>query len=488
MPATLTAADWALAAPLFWLAGAGVLVLLIDALRPRRQAEAVVALLGLLGAGWSLLPLLRAPMQGFGNAEGTQFMLASTPGLAALGLLCLGAAFLCGALAWRNLAEYEQGRHSTALWSLLLFCPAGMLLTLWADHMATLFLGIETLSLPLYVLAALRRHDDASVEAGLKYFLLGAFASGFLAFGMALAYAGTGRLDSGLGQAEGLPAMAVIGLGMLLIGLLFKAAVAPFHLWAADVYQGAPTPVTALMAAGTKAAAVAALFRWAPGAAVMSPAAWAALGTLTLLVGNLSALNQGNLKRMLALSGVAHAGILLYALAANAAWLRGAAAPEAAGGPFASLAYYLIAYGCAALAAFGAIELLERHSGGSDEAALRGLARRHPLLGGVLCVALLSLAGFPFTAGFLAKYFVFVELLRVDMLGWALAGVLLTLLGFAYYLRALVNLFMREPDGPPRPALTPVDGFAVAVLLIPAVLSLVFGLWPPLLESAPAIP
>lgn len=479
MPSALTAADWMLAAPLLWLTGAGVLILLIDALRPARLAEAVVALLGLTGAGWFVLPLLRESVSGFAAGGGAVPMLVSTPGLAALALLCLGSAFVAGALGLRRLVEYEGGRHGTAFWTLLLFCPAGMLLTLWSNHMATLFLGIETLSLPLYVLAALQRNDEHSVEAGLKYFLLGAFASGFLGFGMALVYAATGRMDAAAGQEAALGPMAAVGLGMLLIGLLFKAAIAPFHLWAADVYQGAPTPVTALMAAGTKAAAVAALFRWSPGIELLPPTAWAMLGTLTLVVGNLSALNQANLKRMLALSGVAHAGILLYALAANAAGLRtGGSGGEYADGPFQSLSFYLLAYGFASLAAFGALELLERHSGGrSDDDALRGMARRHPLPGAVLCVALLSLAGFPFTAGFLAKYFVFVELIRVGMTGWALAGILLTLLAFGYYLKALVNLFMREP-GPQRPAMVPADAFAAAVLLVPAILSVVFGVWP----------
>lgn len=468
MPAALTPSDWTLAAPLLWLTGAAVAVLLLDAVRPARAAEAALALLGIGGAAWSTLPMLQGETAGFSG------MLRATPSLAALALLCLGAAFLSGALAWRRLAGYEGGRHSTAFWTLLLFSPSGMLLTLWADHMAALFLGIETLSLPLYVLAALQRHDDASVESGLKYFLLGAFASGFLAFGMASLYAATGRLDPGaLGAGGGV--LALVGTGMLLVALFFKVAVAPFHLWVADVYQGAPTPVTALIAAGTKAAAMAALFRWSPGREVLSANAWAALGTLTLIVGNLAALNQQNLKRMLALSGVAHAGLLLYALAANASWTPGGAGTSRT--PAQALTFYLLAYGLAALSAFGALELLERRTVTSDEEVLRGLARRHPLLGGILCVALLSLAGVPLTAGFLGKYFVFVEMLRAGMTGWALAGVLLTLLGFAYYLRALVNLFMREP-APARPVPEAADEPAALVLLVPALLSLVFGVWP----------
>lgn len=472
----LTAADWALAAPLLWASGAAVLVLVLDALRPRPLLEAFLALAGLAGAAWSCLPLLAGETTGFGNGAGSS-MLHATPALTALALLCFGAAFLAGVLGWRNLACYEGGRHATAFWSLLLITPVGMVVTLWAGHFATLFLGIETLSLPLYVLAALRRNEDDSIEAGLKYFLLGAFASGFLVFGMALLYAATGRMDPGAVAAAGdAGPLAVVGLGMLLVAVLFKLAAAPFHLWVADVYQGSPTPVTALMATGTKAAAAAALLRWAPGADLLGADGWAFLATLTLVVANLTALNQDNLKRLLALSGVAHVGILLYAFAARAA---GVASAES----WSILTYYLVAYGLAALTAFGALELLERHTGGSsDGAVLRGIARRQPFLGGLLALAILSLAGVPVTAGFLAKYFVFVGLLQGGLVAWAVAGVLLTLLSFGYYLRALVQLFMVEPPRA-RPVPVPEDSLAPVVLLVPAALTVVLGLWPGILPA-----
>jgi len=470
----LTAADWSLAAPLLWASGTALLILLLDAFRPRPVIEAVLGLLGLAGAAWSCLPLLQGETAGFTVAGGSP-MLVVTPALAALALLCFGAAILAGFLAWRNLTRYEGGRHATAFWTLLLITPVGMAVTLWAGHFATLFLGIETLSLPLYVLAALRRNEADSIEAGLKYFLLGAFASGFLAFGMALLYAATGRMDPGaVAAAAGAGPLAVVGLGMMLVAVLFKVAAAPVHLWVADVYQGSPTPVTALMATGTKAAAAAALLRWAPGADLLGASGWAALATLTLVVGNFTALNQDNLKRMLALSGVAHVGILLYAFAARAA---GVALAES----WSTLTFYLVAYGLAALTAFGALELLERRTGGrSDGEALRGIARRQPFLGGLLALALLSLAGVPLTAGFLAKYFVFVGLLRAGLVLWAVIGVLLTLFSFAYYLRALVQLFMVEPSRE-RPVAVVADPAAAVALLVPAALTLVFGLWPGIL-------
>ena len=371
----LTRVDWFIAAPLLWLAGAAVLLLLADAIQPSRRNNLFIALIGLVGAGIGLLPLLAELSRTQADLVGFSDMMRITEGGLILAMLCLGSAVACGFLAWNNLDRYEQGRHSTAFWTLLLIAPTGMLLTLWADHMVMLFLGIETLSLPLYAMAALRRREDASIEAGLKYFLLGAFASGFLAFGMASLYAGTGSMTTeAVGLAVSGGPQAIIGLGMILIGLFFKAGAAPYHLWVADVYQGSPTPVTALMAAGTKAAAFGALIRWMPGAEIADEHAWIVLGLLTLLLANFAALNQTNLKRMLALSGVAHAGILFLAMGAQIAQ---GGAPH-----WGTVNFYLVAYGLAALAGFGALEVLERRVGGiSDGERLRGLGRRHPLLG-----------------------------------------------------------------------------------------------------------
>lgn len=466
----LTATDWLLSGPMFWLAGAALAILLLDAVRPVRPLETLLGILGLVGAGFSCIPIWNAAAQQ--ELVGFSSMLRVSPALVVLGIVCIGAAVISGVLACKNLLNYEQERHTTAFWTLVLFSVLGMLLTLWANHMVTLFLGIETLSIPLYVLSALRRQESDSIEAGVKYFLLGAFASGFLAFGMALLYAATGEMTTAaILAAPEAGGLAVFGLGMMLISLLFKVAAAPFHLWVADVYQGSPTAVTTLMATGTKTATAAALLRWAPGSETLGPETWAILACLTLILGNFTALNQTNLKRMLALSGVAHVGILLFALAARAAGSGDEQTWQA-------ISFYLVAYGLAATAGFGALEMLERRSGGtSDDEVLRGLARQYPLLGGVLCIALLSLAGVPLTAGFLAKYFVFVQLLRADLVGWAVIGILLTLLGFAYYLRALITLFMKEPL---RQRAVPnlADDWIAAVLLIPAVLSVVLGVWP----------
>ena len=475
MQVELTRIDWLIAAPLLWLAGAAVALLLSDAIRPNRSHNFWIAMAGLAGAAIGLIPLFHEIDKG--QFTGFSGMLRPSWAGLVLSLVCLGSAACAGMLSRGRLENEEAGRHSTALWTLLLLAPFGMLLTLWADHLVVLFLGIETFSLPLYAMAALQRRNDQSIEAGMKYFLLGAFASGFLAFGMALLYAGTGSMNSfaldGAGEAGGI---AAAGAALLLAGILFKAAAAPFHLWVADVYLGAPTPITTLMAAGTKAAAFGALIRWWPAPDLLPSWGWAALGVITLAAGNFAALNQSNLKRLLALSGVAHVGILLFAFAAQAELRPND--PSLGDAAWEGVTFYLVAYGLAALAGFGALEMLERRNGGSSETELlRGLARRDPITGAAICIAILSLAGVPLTAGFLAKYFIFVQLVTAGLTAWAVVGALLTLIAFGYYLRALVQLFMVDPDAEPD-APVQFDWLGTTAVLVPAILTVLLGIWP----------
>lgn len=469
----LSANDWTALMPLIWLGGAAMLLLLLDAIRESPRISTGIATIGILLATRDLWEMSGIPALEDGAAmSALGGMLSITRGSLLLGLLCMAAAFYCGVLARGSLLTTEDGRHRTAFWSLLPISAAGMLMTLWANHFAILFLGIETFSIPLYVMAALRRAENASVEAGLKYFLLGAFAAGFLAFGGALLYAASGSLEATSAHLTTSPvsALAAVGAAALLIGLLFKGSVVPFHLWTPDVYEGAPTAITTFMASGTKAAAFGALLVWAPGAALLGGVGFALLATLTYAVGNFIALAQSDIKRLLAFSGIAHAGVLLFGFAARHAAMPSDAATGA-------IQFYLVVYGLAAIATFGALELLERFTESTSSQALRGAARRHPLLGSFLLVGILSLAGIPPTSGFLGKYYIFMSLVESGMVSWAIAFALLAVVSVAYYLRILVVLFLEEPAEEVRGRAKP-DTIAAALLALPALAALWFGIAP----------
>src|SRR5712692_5456742 len=280
-----------------------------------------------------------------------------------------------------------------------------------------LFVGFETLSIPLYVLAAFARSDRRSQEAGLKYFLLGAFSTAFFLYGIALLFGATGStaLVALAAHASAPSAIFHAGVALLTIGLAFKAAVVPFHFWVPDVYEGAPLPVTAYMSVIAKVGAFAALLRVFVVALAVQAAHWmpmlAAASVLTMLLGNLAALRQTSIKRLLAYSSIAHAGYILTGVAAG----TGAGA--------AAVAFYLLAYTFMTLGAFGVVLLLERRGQEADQIAdLTGLAWRTPALGGAMALFMISLAGLPPTAGFVAKFYVFSAALDAGQDGVAVIG------------------------------------------------------------------
>ncbi len=392
-----------------------------------------------------------------------------------------GILFLLAALlAWIYSAGYyrESLPFKPEHDALLLCAPVGMMLMVGARDLIVFFVGLELLSIPLYALAAFQRSRSASVEAGVKYFLLGSFSSALFLYGAALVYTAGGTLSIEALRERALDSnLAVAGLALMSASLFFKVAVFPFHLWAPDVYQGSPTPVTALMATGTKAAAFGFLVLQAipllPGRAAASVAV---LALLTMAVGNLGALVQGDLKRMLAYSSVSHAGTLLLLVAAGMAREGEEASPEVLQAAF----YYLGGYLFTATGAFGLLALLEsdgRHSTRLD--SLRGLARSRPVVASALALFMLSLGGIPATAGFLGKWFVFSVLVREGLILWAVLGALLSVVALAYYLRVIVVLFMQPaPDFPdaaaaerPWPAASATalcSAFVLAMGLFPA--------------------
>lgn len=341
-------------------------------------------------------------------------------------LLAVGAGLL---LAW------EPDRYGPEYPALLLLAGVGAMIMGLSANLLLLFLGLELLSLPLYVLAASERTPLGS-EAGIKYLLVGAFSSGILLFGMALLYGATGTLTFiDFTTVHVVPGLLGAGVALLIVGLLYKLAIVPFHMWVPDVYEGSPTPVTAFMAFGTKVAAAAALLRVLAFGFALTSSWWGVLlgylAVLTMLVGNLLALPQRDLKRLLAWSGVGNAGYVLVGIASHD--VLGAQAAL----------FYLLPYGLAIILAFGVIRVMEGRGENVHYRQLRGMAYRHPLLAVAFLVAMLSLAGIPLTGGFIGKFVLIRGALAADQWGLAIGLVVATIIGLAVYFRPVQIMFQR---------------------------------------------
>lgn len=371
----------------------------------------------------------------------------------------------------------KEDSHVADIYGLILFTLVGGIIMASYSNLTMLFLGIEILSIPLYILAGSKKIDLASNEASIKYFLMGAFSTGFLLFGIALIYGSTGSLDlNGIRQFietnQELPMIFNIGLVLMLIGLTFKVSAVPFHFWAPDVYTGSPTLITTFMASVVKTAGFAALFRlmytcFGTVDGIWFNTLWA-IAALTITVGNLSALYQKNVKRMLAYSSISNAGYLLIGVLANNANSDSA------------ILYYTFVYSIATILAFAVLMLVMEEKGGNAEyTSFNGLARNNPLLAGVMCVAMLSLASIPPLAGFFAKYFMFRTALENGYIWIVLIAVINSLIGVYYYFRVMVSMFSKEPDQEE----IYVKGSYKAVLIVGALLLLVLGIFPNLITD-----
>lgn len=448
--------------PLLILFGVACLGVLVEAFVPRRFRHPVQLGLALAGVAAALAAVVWLAGTNLVTAGGSVTVdgpaLFLQGALLAFGLVALlligerrvepGGAFVAqAAITVGSAADRRQVSEpgATEVFPLAMFSLGGMALFIAASDLLTMFIALEALSLPLYLMCALaRRHRLISQEAAVKYFLLGAYASGFFLFGVVLAYGYAGSVDlaairASVDGSDMNPGLLYAALALIVMGLLFKAAAAPFHVWAPDVYQGAPTPITAFMAACTKVAAFGALLRvtyvafgelaldWQPVLGVIA--------VLTMLVGAVLAVTQTDLKRLLAYSSVANAGFVLVGLLAVGQ--RGAS----------SAMFYLVAYGFAVLGAFAVISLVRDPEGETPHLSRwAGLGRRSPLVAGVFTLVMLALAGIPLTGGFTAKFAVFSAALSAGEAWLVIAGVVSSIIIAFPYLRVVVMMWLSEPS------------------------------------------
>src|SRR5438309_9046968 len=457
--------SFSLIAPEVIVSVAGVIVMMVDAFyrRGQRWVTGALSIIALIAAGmaslwlWAAAPLQRSAFNGMIVLD--ELRLSFT-----LIFVIVSILTVLIAMVWIEVENLPAGEFH----ALLLFATCGMMLMASAGDLVIVFLGLEILSIATYVMAGFRRSDVRSNESSLKYFILGSFASAFLLYGIALTYGATATeslpgttdiatLARRLNQSL-YPPLLFAGAAIMLIGFGFKIATAPFHVWTPDVYEGAPTPVTAFMAAGPKAAGFASfmrvfLFGFPLAAATTTAgyshkswlAALAIMAALTMTVGNVVAIVQDNVKRMLAYSSIAHAGYALVGFVAAGA----ATDPEQRSAALTAVAFYLLTYAIMNMGAFAIVTLMARSGDRRNEVDdYNGIGFRSPVLAFSLSLFLLSLLGMPLTAGFMGKILVFSAALRQGYVWLVVIGVLNTAVSAYYYLRLIIVMFFRERSSP----------------------------------------
>jgi NADH-quinone oxidoreductase subunit N len=508
--------EYGLLSPMLIVLGVAVVGVLVEAFLPRQQryaAQLVLSLGGLAASFVAVVGLARDLHGGTGNTAVLGAIAVDAPALflqatillvGVLGILLIAerriaapadsetgpgldaftpqASAVVGSVA-EKLAT-KAGIVQTEVFPLTMFAIGGMLIFPAADDLLTMFIALEVLSLPLYLLCGLaRRRRLLSQEASVKYFLLGAFSSAFFLYGAAMLYGYAGTLDL-VGIAEkvssgsGKTSLALIGTGLLLVGVLFKVGAVPFHSWIPDVYQGAPTPITAFMAAATKIAAFGAMLRIfyvaLPGLHDdWRPVMWA-IAILTMVIGTVTAVTQNDVKRMLAYSAVAHTGFIL----------TGVIAQNEAG--VSSTLFYLFAYGFSTVGAFAVVGLVRNPDGEEDTALARwaGLGRRYPVVGIVFSLFLLAFAGIPLTSGFVSKFAVFKAAGEGGAIPLVVIGVIASAVAAYFYVRVIVLMFFTEPPED-APAVVVPSVLSTAVVTITAAVTFALGALPqPLLDLA----
>jgi len=368
-------------------------------------------------------------------------------------------------------------KHIAEYYAIILFSLAGIIVMLSFYNLTMMFIGIEIMSVSLYILAGIKKSDFASNEAALKYFLMGAFSTGFLLFGITLIYGASGSFNLEairnwvIEHPHGIDPMFYTGILLIIVGLCFKVGAAPFHFWVPDVYEGSPTLITAYMSTVVKTAGFAAFLRlftscfaplsdfWVPVLLIIT--------IVTLFIGNITALYQQSFKRMLAFSSISHAGYLLFAIVA-----LGASSAN-------SVFVYATAYSIASIIAFGALILVEQQSGSDNFESFNGLSKKNPFLALTLTIAMLSLAGIPLTAGFIGKFFMFSGALKQYQLLLVILAVVNAIISIFYYFRVIIAMYFRDAD---RAELT-VPVYYKLVLGFSALVTILIGIYPAFISS-----
>ena len=367
-----------------------------------------------------------------------------------------------------NVAEY---------YTIILFALVGIIVMVSYHNLTMLFVGLEIMSVSLYILAGIKKRDFASNEAALKYFLMGAFSTGFLLFGIALIYGASHSFDMSviaqyvIDRPAGIDPMFYVGIILMIVGLSFKIGAAPFHFWTPDVYEGSPTLITTFMSTVVKTAGFAAFLRlfamcFAPLADFWMPTLLV-ITILTLFIGNITALYQSNFKRMLAFSSISHAGYMLFAIVA-----LGSTSIN-------SVFVYASAYSLASIIAFGVLIIVKDQTGGENFDSFNGLSKKNPFLAFVLTIAMLSLAGIPLTAGFIGKFFMFSTALQQYHTWLIVLAIVNAMIGIFYYFKVIVSMYFKDAEG--KELITP--GYFQLVLSLSAVATIILGVYPSLITN-----
>ncbi|MFD1937052.1 MULTISPECIES: NADH-quinone oxidoreductase subunit NuoN [Nonomuraea] len=497
--------EYGLLAPMLVIFGAAIIGVLVEAFAPRYLRKSIQVPVTLLSMAGAFVLVIFQVISGLPSSAAAMGAVAvDGPSLFFWGVILVlafvstllvldddnfvaSAAAVPGSAAEEE-AEITGGAH-TEIYPLILFAVGGMLLFASANDLLVMFVGLEVMSLPLYLLCGLaRRRRLLSQEASMKYFLLGAFSSAFFLYGMAFVYGFAGSVDlakisQALGTVGGMDTMLLIGLALLGVGLMFKIGAAPFQAWKPDVYQGAPTPITALMASGTLVAAFGAVLRvfWVALGNLdwdWRPVMWG-VAILTMVVGAILAITQTDIKRMLAYSSIAHAGFLLIGVIATSTQ------PEGNSSTLSAIMFYLLVYGISTVGAFAVVTMV-RDAGGEASHLSRwaGLGKRSPMLAGVFAFFLLAFAGIPLTSGFFGKYAVFVAAVANGATPLVIVGVITSAIAAFFYVRVIVLMFFSEPaaDGP---TIAVPSAATAAVITLAAAVTVVLGVFPqPVLDLA----